>query len=397
MASASSHPKSGTNSRKGEAEIGQLLQNKAALEPVTPALLKAARHLQKLGLISWRQIEYVKCAFSEDHDFQFADGNRTCTGRIPLEKQLDENAGDCRCPECGRKVYPLRHRKRRFPELRSRVLQDGVEKYVLKLLEKGDIAVQAVDGVSGAWRMNGGVTGVYICLADYCEDDRLLSVQWAQQNPTCYVAVTPRALEKFINIEWVSKMMLADIVNGQASLVDTVRSLAADTSARPVPDIATPVFTKGGHQPKVRSSAAEQVPLGLFVMELGDKTARINSMDMLDTRAVTGHAILRELAKAFLQDLLANKAPQHFLCQTPSELANALQEATDKKDAMDADQVRRTINRLQEAFEQRLCKAGPVAEHDSIIEASPDTRKEGYRLNPFKVAIRPLLPPKTPK
>lgn len=132
-------------------------------------------------------------------------------------------------------------------------------------------------------------------------------------------------------------------------------------------------------------------------MELGHRTVRINGIDVLGTQAATGHPILRELAKAFLQDLLDGKDLQHFLCQTPAHLADALQTATNKEDAMDAEQVRRTINRLQESFEQRLCKAGLVAEHDSIIEASPDTVKGGYRLNPLKVAIRPLLPSDTSK
>ena len=62
-----------------------------------------------------------------------------------------------------------------------------------------------------------------------------------------------------------------------------------------------------------------------------------------------------------------------------------------KGDVVDQEQVRRTINRLQESMADRLRKAGVAAERDDIIQASPNTTKEGYRLNPFKVAIRSLI------
>jgi hypothetical protein len=309
---------------------------------------------------------------------------------------LDENAKDYRCPECRRIVYPDRHNKRRFREVRVRVLEDGVRAYVEQSLAGFGDGVHAVDGIPHVWRVEGGLAGVYVCLADFCDDQRVLSVQWAQQNPTCYVAVNPRAVERFIQVDWVPRIMLAGLVAGTVNLADKVQEIGADGTHRDLPPLATPAYSKGAHRPEV-VTPEEHIPLGLFVMELGEKTARINGMDMLDTRAKTSHAILHELARAFLQDLLANKVPRDFLCQTPSELADALQKAPGKKDAMDADQVRRTINRLQDACEQRLCKAGLVAEHDSIIHASPDTAKEGYRLNPFKVAIRPPLPPKTSK
>jgi hypothetical protein len=392
MASVSSPQRNAINS--DAAGIACLLQSKASVEPVTPALLTAAEKLRGLGLISYRQCEYVRCAFTEDTDFRYS--NRTCIGRLAINAGLDENAENYRCPECGRPVYPLRSKKRRFQEIRVEVMEDGVRAYVEKLLVEFGDNVQPVDGVPHVWRVDGGLAGVHICLADFCDDQRVMSVQWAQQNPTCYVAVNPRAVERFIQIDWVSRIMLADLVAGTLSLGDKVREIGANGAHRDLPPVATPAYSKAAHRPEV-TMPEEHVPHGLFVMELGDKTARINGMDMLDTRARTGHPILRQLAKAFLQDLLANTAPQHFLCQTPMELADALQETADKKDAMDADQVRRTINRLQEAFEQRLCKAGLTAEHDSIIQASPDTAKEGYRLNPFKVAIRPLLPPKTSK
>ena len=394
MASASSRRKNSTNGNAA-AEIARLLQNKAGLDPDTPGLLKVAGRLRDLGLITCRQDEYVLCAFTEDDDFQYS--TRTCGGRLYIKPSLDENASNYRCLECGRIVLPFRYKKRRFQEVRVTVLEDGVRAYVEQLLAELGAGASAVDGNPHVWRIDGGLTGVYVCLVDFCDDPKVLSVEWAQQNPTCYVAVNPRAIERFIPVAGLTKIMLADLVAGTVNLADKVRKIGAPGAQLDLPLVATPVFSKGAHRPEVVASK-EQVSPGLFVVELGDKTTRINGMDVLDSRAGASRAILRELAKAFLQDLLANTAPQQFLCQTPSDLANILQKAPDKKDAMeDADLVRRTINRLQSTFEQRLREAGFAAEHDSIIQASPDVVKEGYRLNPFKVAIRPLLPPKTSK
>jgi ssDNA-binding Zn-finger/Zn-ribbon topoisomerase 1 len=228
------------------------------LEPVTPGLLKLAERLRTLGLIMYRQSEYVCCAFTEDDDFPYS--NRTCTGRLTIKATLDENAKDYRCPECGRIVYPCRHKKRRFEEIRVRVREDGVRAYVgEQLAEFGDV-VRVVDGVPGAWRIGLGIAGVHVCLADFCDSPQLLSVQWAQQNPTCYVAVNPRAVERFIDIDWVQRMMLADLVVGRSNLTATVRVLAFDGEPRGLPALATPVYAKGAHRPEIQTTSAASTP-----------------------------------------------------------------------------------------------------------------------------------------
>lgn len=387
MASASFRQKNATNS-DSSIDIGRLLQSKVGLEPVTAGLKAAAEKLQRMGLISYRQCEYVRCAFTEDEDFR--DSNRTCGGRLPINADLDENAGDYRCPECNRVIHPYSQQKRKFQEIRAKVLEDGVRAYIEKLLAEFGDSVRAVDGVPYVWRVDIGLAGVHVCLADFCDDQRVLSVQWAQQNPTCYVAVNPKALERFVKIDWLPKIMLAELVAGEVRLSEKIREIVVDDTRRDLPPLATPVYSKGAHRPEIVDSQ-KQTPSESFVLELGENTVRINGIDVLDTRAKTGLPILAELLRAFLQDLMAKNDSKEFLCQTPSDLADALQKTACKKEAIDADQIRRTINRLQDTFEERLCKAGFAAEHNSIIEASPDAAKEGYRLNPFKVAIRPLL------
>lgn len=131
---------------------------------------------------------------------------------------------------------------------------------------------------------------------------------------------------------------------------------------------------------------------GLFVMEIGPKTVCINGVEVIAAQARTAYGVMQVLVTAFVQDLLAGNAPSGFLCQSPAEITDQLQKDKRTTDAVDEDVIRRTINRLQENVETRLRKAGFAAERDSIIQVSPNAAKEGYRLNPFMVAIRPLCP-----
>jgi DNA-binding winged helix-turn-helix (wHTH) protein len=258
MVFVSSRPKSSTSGNAVAADIARLLQSNAGLEPVTPRLTAAAEHLRGLGLITYRQNEYVCCAFTEDEDFPYS--NRTCTGRLSIKATLDENAKDYRCSECGRIIFPHRHRKRRFQEIRARVVEDGAVQFVQeRLVDFGD-AVTAVDGVHGAWRISLGVAGVHVCLADFCENQRLLSLQWAQQNPTCYVAANPRAIERFIAVDWVCRTTLADMVIGKSYLADVVRVLASDGEPHGLPALATPVYADGAHRPEIQATSAASTP-----------------------------------------------------------------------------------------------------------------------------------------
>lgn len=394
MASASSQQKNVTSSEQAH-DLSRLLQSRAGLEPVSAAVVSAAQRLSDLGVISFVIQRYVRCALTEDRDFTHS--NRACSGRLVLDDGLDENGGDYRCAECGRMLYPIRSRKRQFEELRVRVIRNGVESFVGERLNTFGKNVQPVAGVPGAWRVNAGVSGVHVCLADYCDHQRFMSVQWAQHNPTCYVAVNPRALERFADVEWLGKVMLSDLIAGIADLPDIVRRLGANDVLPALPLLATPAYSKGAHRPETVSAPCDR-PVGLFVIELSASIVRVNDVDVLATQAHAAREILHLLAEVFTQDVLNGRLPDDFRCQTPSEMADSLKAERKKRsstgretDAIDPEQVRRTINRLQDLLEDRLRRAGIAAERDDIIQTAPNTVKEGYRLNPFKVAIRPLV------
>lgn len=302
---------------------------------------------------------------------------------------MDENNKDYRCPDCGREVYPIRNRKRTFDELRVKVIDDAVGKYVGEALQQFNGKLKPVDGVAFAWRIDSGIAGAYVCIADYCDQQRMMSAQWAQPNPTCYVFVNPRAVSRFSEIAWISKVSLADMVGQSVDLAAVVQALAASQEPRELPEMATPVYSKGAHRPEP-IVAPYEVAVRLFVLEMGKKTASINGVEVVAAQARAARAVLRHLARAFANDMLTGVPLDNYRCLTPDEIADAIQVAEDLDDALDADQVRRTINRLQNNIEDRLRDAGTATESNSVIQVSPNTAKEGYRLNPFKVALRPL-------
>lgn len=386
MESVHCRRKSATRSESAD-DLARLLQSRAGIEPITPTLLAAAERLRGLGIMSFNTHRYVRCALTDDRDFPYS--NRTCSGRLNIDNHLDENGEDYRCSECGRTVYPFRHRKKQFEELRAKVLPDGVEQFVLAALDECDM--RPVDGVPRAWRSNDGLAGVYLCLADYCDHERLMSVQWAQEHPTCYVAVNPRAVARFVDIDWVSKVMLADLIAGRYVLAAVVRELATSDRPYPMPLLATQIYSKGAHRPQVLTGR-EEGTADVFIVELGAKTVRVNDVIVLAAQARKTLAILRLLAKEYIDDVIQDTPLDEYLCQTPKDLAEALQKTSKSGDVIDDDQVRRTINRFQESVAEKLRRAGIAAEREDIIQTSPNTATEGYRLNPYKVSIRPLVP-----
>lgn len=391
MASARSRPKNKVGS-DATYEVARLLQSRAGLHPVTPALTSAAERLRDRSLITFEVRRYVQCALSEDWDFQHS--NRTCSGRLFLSDGLDENGRDYQCGECGRTVFPHRHRKRQFEELSATVLPDGVAEYVLACA--GEPRPETLDGVSWAWRISRGVSGVYLCLADYCDHERVMSVQWAQQNPTCFVAVNPRAVERFVKIDWVSKVMLADLLTDRVSLRDVLSKLTSSDEVRALPPLVTAAYNKGPHRPQVLSKR-EPRSAETFVLQFGPKTVQVNGVEVIAAQGKTILTILRLLAKAFWEDAIRGVAPDGFLCQTPDDLASQLDKRDTAAEPADVDLIRRTINRFQDSAMDRLRKAGVAAERNDIIQTSPDPDSEGYRLNPFTVCIRPLDPLQNPK
>ena len=356
-------------------------------------LCAAAKRLQEMGLVKHQVREFVCCADSQDSDFP--PRNRYCRGRVYLTGGLDESGDEFRCPECERPVFPFRHGKRRHRELHTRVCPDGVKSYIAARLAELDAnAKEAWDAV---YQVGIGPMGVAVCIADYCAEEPFLGRDWARTHAACYVVVNPKALEeRFLDEGWLTRVSLADVVCGEVDLEAVLRELATASPPRSVLNVSVPVYSKGA--PPVRAEPLAPPQKGRrFVVEVGPKTVRVEGEIVVAPQAGTRFHIFRILWERFLDDLREGRAPDDFRPITVDVLGKELERRT-KQPFEDVTTVRRAVNRLQADIETAVKRklGSPIGREDIIQtcrwKGVVGEEDHGYRLNPFRVAIRPFAP-----
>lgn len=96
MAPRSGRQKSGSSIDRGDA--ARLLRDGAVTRGPSPALIKAAKRLEKVGLVEAGTPGNVLCAEPKDADV--SPRNQHCRGRIYLKEDLDMSGYEFRCREC---------------------------------------------------------------------------------------------------------------------------------------------------------------------------------------------------------------------------------------------------------------------------------------------------------
>ena len=387
MASQSSQRKSDTSVK--HEDIADLLRDGATFLEPSPEILKAAKHLEKYKLIASQLREFVVCADPQDGDFP--PKNRHCRERIYLDKSLDEEGHEFRCPECERPVFPFRYRKRRHKELHSRVMKQGVKDYVLSVLKK--LKIQAQEEADFVHRITLDDSQVWLCIADYCGDDKYRSRDWASMNSTCYLVVNKKtAEERFLKEEWIACITLAEIICGTVDIKKRLQELVKQGPPRTVAKASVPVFTQGA-RPIVFEPVAPAHPERSFVVEVGTNTVRVEGEVVVAPQAGTRFEIFQILWGSFLDDLKAGASADGFKPLTIEALAEELQKHTGEY-AEDITTIRRTVNRLQEDIEKAVKKKlGMPIDREDIIQTcrweGQGKGDHGYRINPLTVVARP--------
>ena len=388
MASRSSRRKSGSNVSAEEA--ARLLRDGAVVKGPTPALLQAAKRIEKAGLIEACVREYVLCAEPQDADFP--PRNRHCRGRIYLKDGLDESGYEYRCPECERPVFPGRHRKRRHKELHTRVSRQGVEAYVSAQLTKLKADVKKIG--EGVFRVDIGDMGVVVCIADYCTEEKFLTRDWAATHPTCYIVVNPKGFEeRFLEEDWLRRVSLADVVSGPADLENILREQAASGPPPSVKNVSVPVYTKGP-APIVIEPLQPSREGRRFVVETGPNVVRVEGEIVIAPQAGTRFHIFHILWDSFLDDLKQTLPPEQHGLINIKDLIRELESRTGKY-VEDETTIRRAVNRLQADIETAVKrKTGLPIDREDIIQTcrwkGQGEGDYGYRINPFTVAARPF-------
>lgn len=382
MASQPSPSKSGSAMQREHVE--RLLRHGAVLTAPGPEMRAAAKHLERLGLIRVHPAQFVRCADPEDADFSRT--NRHCMGRI----YVDGRDQDLRCPECERRVFPDMDRKRRHRELGVEVLPQGVLAYVSGLLEKAGIGPTSI--CEGVFRVNAGPLGVFVCIAEFCEDPKFLARDWASTQPTCYITVDAAAADRFLDEAWLCRVGLAELVCGEADLAELVAKQAASGPPSCVRHASIPVYSKAA-RPQVLAPREQQGNRRLFVVELDEGVIRVQGQRVAAVQAATRYQVFRVLWEQYVEDLGQGRSPDEFQATDLDTMIRKLQEQSGKQ-LVDEVSIRRAINRLQtditEAIRRRL---GLPIQRDDVVE----TRRwkgqagdgHGYRLNPRRVAVRP--------
>src|SRR5438445_3159655 len=113
-------------------------------------------------------------------------------------------------------VYPAHYQKKRHTELRVTVNWETVAHYLYSELMAIDRTRVERTG-DGVMRIGLGTALVYVCVVEMCAHTPFVNREWAQAQPTCYVAVDASG-DRFLPDEWLRIVPLADLLCGTARL-----------------------------------------------------------------------------------------------------------------------------------------------------------------------------------
>ena len=384
--------KSGSSSSRQE--VDRLLRDGVVLHGPPEETLRTAERLEALKVLQARVREYVRCANPEDRDFHTCR-NRSCPGRIYIEDGLDEPGHDYRCGECERPVFPTRHAKRRYKELRTKVLPEGVKSYVrAELCKLGSDVRDLADGV---YRVERGQLGVVVCLLDYCGDLRFMTRDWASTNPTCYVAANGEHVEqRFLQEDWITRATVGQIISGEVKFPDLIGKLAEQGPPASVTQASVPVYSKTVPS-IVAESRGEYDASRRFVVEVGPRTIRLEGEEVVAPQAGVRFRVFGILWKQFLQDLSSGLQLDQFKSLKLSEIVKRLEE--EKHESVeDVEAIRKAINRLQSDIDTAVKKKlGLPINREDVIQTLAwkglEGGDHGYRINPRTVCARPFQSP----
>jgi len=355
----------------------EFLQDGAIFRQPPPELGAAARSLETHGVVTVQRLEYVHCSNERDRDFP--PRVRGCRGQIYLDEGLDENGNEYRCPECDRPVFPHRHQKQRKLEIRANVRPDGVAECIENALTAAGYRPRRAS--VGVWHVEKGSERLWVCVVDFCEEQRYLARDWARAQPTCYIVVDPiTAEERFHNEAWLCRLTLAAILVDPQALRNALKRLGTPSH---VGNVSVPVVTKSVAPIRLERETRRVEPRE-YLVEFRPDSVVINGVEVIGSRATEQHEIFGKLLKRFTEDLAEALTPTEYRTLRIADLTNT-----------DVEVPRRTINRLQASIADALRRqSGYTVDSQDVVESCGQPGKRdlphGYRLNPRCVCVRPI-------
>ncbi len=378
-----------SDKRDAREQIARLLESGAVIDQPTPDILELAERLESMGLIKVAHREYVRCVNFQDRDVPRY--NRSCSGKVYLDDKLDEGGDDYTCPQCERVIYPFRHSKKRFKDIRATTVPGGVTSYVLKELAQLKVPMKEVE--RGVYRLDVGATDAFVCIVDACPD-KYLTHDWARTQATCYVSANARGLQhRFLKEDWLVRAPLADIVAEVATLPGLLQTAVDRLRTASIPHASVAVFSRGA-PPIVADVPKPEASVRHFIVEVGEKGVLVNGVPVLAAQATSRYLLFRVLWERYVEDVQALRSPNDFRPLSIEALADEIQTRTGDS-VEDTVSLRRNLNRFQEDIERTIKQelGLPIGRNDIIqtcAKADERDKESGYRLNPFTVSLRPF-------
>ena len=378
-------------SRRRSAERGaarrellrSLLRHGARFQSPAARVLAPAEELAGLGVADLQRLRTVRCA--NPHDGDFPPLNRHCDGLIDLRPVADEGSGDYRCPACERIVFPTADRKRQFDSLVVHLRQAGIEAFLIDRCGEAAIGRVFVGGLPTLPLE--GING-FVCIVDYCTDERWYRRSTAAGQPCVYVTVGPDKASQILDEDAIARVELVDILLGTKDL----QALLTDRAGRGpalFANVDVSVYALGA-RPIAPESRERAEPRRVFHLCVSPEGLLVDGLLAIRAGRTVAMAVMGIFMQRFMDAAMSGGPVKPI---TAKDLANALDPRVERFE--DADSIARHIPRMRESIIDtvRQQTGQPIGEHDIIETVSRSGSAEdadGYRLNPRTVALGPL-------
>lgn len=368
----------------------RLLQDGRVVDDPTPEERSELGRLDgELGLIavSWRR--YFLCVDHNDDADLLHARKRSCVQKIELDGVCDDGErvqleDDLRyvCEECGRAHWPIRRRRTLYDRAVVSMPMEKVEAFFNARVLDLDPDAERING-RPVYRLRVAGTPVHVCLLDLCTDTPYATLAFASSQPIVFVTASPRIyLDRFPGgDDWTQPLALHDLVLGGSAALGKRLGESAQVQYPAVLRDAPARAYLPLRQPGPR---VVRERLGRHVLTLHERTASLDDVEVLSSRASGQLPVLRALVEQWREDIAAGRPRDSHRRLTLDQVLGRM-EAAGVERTSDVESVRRAINRIRTGIPQAYTAAtGIVIDENAVVEGSDGY---GYRINAENVTV----------
>jgi hypothetical protein len=351
------------------------------------AELRRLEHDLALIEVSWRK--YFLCIDHNDDEDLLHAWKRSCVQKIEVaapggDGDVVQEEDDLKyvCDECGRQHWPHRRRRSIYDRAVVTVPPANIERFVESLVRTVDHDAQRL-GDRPVYRLRIDGREVHLCLLDECTETSYATLAFASTQPIVYVTASPRIYtDRFRGgDDWMQPLALHDLAReGSKVLRERLVARASQeypTTLRDAP--ARPYLPLRQPGPRVVRER-----LGRHVLALHEKTATLDGVDVISSRAAGQLPVLRTLAEQWRLDVSEGRPRGSHRRMSIDQILNKM-EAAGVERTSDAESVRRAISRLRTGIPPAYVEAtGIVIDENAVVEGSDGY---GYRINAENVTV----------